>query len=317
MANSDETKKKVSTTNKKKNSTGAKSTAKKTSTSSKSTAKKASTKKSTSTKQTEKKEPIKQVAIVQEENHFGRTLIAAVVIVLIFLAGYFGIKYKKNGGTSEVYKMSVDEKRFKNEYEVLNGTTRENGDKIKDVTIKEENHITYIDAKEAAKILDTGSGIIYFGYAACPGCRNFVPVLIDAANASGVDKIYYVDIRQDDKDSNDIRDIYALNERKRPSKIKDATDEYLDIKLILANYIEEYVLTTEEGKKVSTGEKRLYAPTLVAVKNGEVVGHRVGTVKDENENANSLTDDDEKNLFNAFTSIFNTYLGNGCQEDGC
>ena len=45
--------------------------------------------------------------------------------------------------------------------------------------------------EEIFDILD-GTGIIYFGFPECPWCRNAVPVLLDAAEEVGIEKIYYI-----------------------------------------------------------------------------------------------------------------------------
>ncbi len=311
-----------------------KTPAKKTSTAKKSstTKKTSTTKKKTNTvevakkatpKVEAKKEAPKTPAIVQEEYHFGRTLLAAILILVIFVGGYLGIKYKIDGKDGDAnYKMTEDEEKFKNEYEGLNGTTRSNGQKNKDITIEKDNNIVYISIDEAAKILEDGSGVIYFGFSACPWCRNLVPVLIDAMKSSELDTIYYVDVKKDDKPENDIRDTFVLDDKDRARKGKEASsDAYYDVLLYLASYLDDYELTTEKGKKVSTGEKRLGAPTVVAVKDGVVVGYHSGTVeghkKDESGALRDLTKDEEGTLFNTLSGIISKYLGSGCQEDGC
>lgn len=312
---------------KKKTSSSTKTTAKKTTTkkpaAKKNTTKTASTKpKQTVAKTPEKKEPVKTPTIIQEENHFGRTILAAALILVIFVGGYLGIKYKMDSGDSEArYTATEDEARFKSEYENLNGTTRSNGQKNKDVSIKKHNNIKYIDTAEAAKILDSGTGVIYFGFAACPWCRTLAPTLIDAMSASELDTIYYVDVRPEDKAENDIRDRYELDSRNKAKKAKDADSSYYDILLALAGELKEYTLTTQDGKTVHTGEKRLFAPTVVAVKDGVVVDIHEGTVenheKDENGTLRDLTKEEETTLFNELSSLISKYLDSGCNEDGC
>lgn len=289
---------------------------------SKSTSSKVVTSKKAPVKAEEVKETPKVPAIVQEENHFGRTILAAALILVMFLAGYLGIKYKMDSGTSkERYNATEDEKRFKEAYESLNGTTRSNGQKNKNIEVKSDNNIVYISTKEAADILDSGSGVIYFGFSSCPWCRNLVPVLVDAINSTGLDKVYYVDVRPDDNPQNDIRDRYELSNRGKPVIAKEADQYYSKILLPLAGILDDYVLTGESGKKVNIGEKRLLAPTIVTVKDGELMKYHIGTVdnheKDDNGDLRDLTKEEENQLFNTLTEMFSDYLGNGCQEDGC
>lgn len=311
-----------------------KTTTKKTTTK---TAKKDSPKKATSApkKETSSKPPVKKASetkssakkttIVQEENNYGKTLLAAILIVIVLLGAYLGVQYKKNGGFGgdKDYVATADEKKFKEDYESLNGTTRANGQKNKEVKIIDDNNIKYITIEEAAKVLDSGSGVIYFGFAACPWCRNAVPTLLEAMTASELEEIYYVDIRPEDKAENDIRDVYALNSKNKAKKQRDALDPaYHDVLLALANYLDDYVLVTDSGKKVNTGEKRLYAPTVVAVRDGEVVGFHEGTVenheKDENGELRDLTNDERKELLNTYSDIISKYLKDSCDaEEGC
>lgn len=266
-----------------------------------------------------------KTSIVQEENHYGRTLIAGLLIIIIFVGGFLAVKYKENGGLlpNDKYVPTQAEKDFKEEYESLNGTTRSNGVKNKEISIMEDNNIKYLTVEEAAKMLDSGSGIIYFGFAACPWCRNAVPVLLNAMNSSELDTIYYVNVRPDDDASKDIRDTYILNSKNKAKKSKDADQAYYDILTALANDLEDYVLTTDAGKKVNTGEKRLYAPTVVAVKEGVVVGFHEGTVegheKDENGVLRDLTKDEETELLNTYSQMISKYLNDSCGEDteGC
>lgn len=272
------------------------------------------TKKTTSNKTT-------QNTIVQEENHYGRTILAALLIVIIFIGGYFGVQYKKNNGSKSEnkYVATADEKKFREEYEKLNGTTRSNGQKHKDVEIMVDNNIKYINLKETSEILENGSGIIYFGFAACPWCRNATPVLLNAMAASELDTIYYVDVRPDDDPEKDIRDTYVLDSKNKPRKSRDAEDAYYDVLRALANDLNDYELVTEKGKKVNIGEKRLSAPAVVAVKDGIVVGFHAGTVeghvKDETGALRDLTKEEETELLNTYSTLIGKYLNNNCDED--
>lgn len=289
----------------------------------KNTVKKAQAKKESTVKKastTPKKES--KTSIVQEENHYGRTLLAALLIIVVVVGGYLAVEWKKNGGINpkEKYVATADEKAFKEEYESLNGTTRSNGQINKEISILEDNNIKYLTVSEAAAMLDSGSGIIYFGFAACPWCRAAVPVLLNAMNSSELDTIYYVNVRPDDDVNKDIRDTFILDSRNKAKKSKDAEKAYYDILLALANELSDYELTTDSGKKVNIGEKRLNAPTVVAVKDGVVVGFHVGTVdnhsKDSEGKLRDLTKEEETELLNTYTSIIGKYLNTDCGTNG-
>ena len=267
--------------------------------------------KSTSAKKTKTtKKKINLITLMQEENNYAKTIIAALIIVVIFLSGYFILK-NNNKSPFESLTATADEKEFKKEYESINGTTRTNGQEVKKINIRDKNKMEYIDIEKALEILDNGSGVIYFGYAADPLCRNAVPSIIEAAADANLDKIYYINVRPNDKIENDIRDTYELNERNKPKLVKEGSDGYKDLIVALANELSDYVLYTDKGKSVNAGEKRLNVPTVVAIKDGELVGYHEGTVKGNNEEdgkVNDLTEAEEKELYNTYKEIFEEYL---------
>ena len=272
------------------------------------------TKKTPAKKATAPKTVKKETKVVQEENNYTRTLIAAVLIALIVLGGYLAVRIKENGSLTgkDDYVATADEKTFKESYEGLNGTTDANGQKITEVEIMVDNNIEYISLDKALSILDSGSGVIYFGFSACSYCRNAVPVLLDSMNSSDLDKIYYVDIRPDNKAENDLRDTYSLNAKNKAKKTKDASDTYYEVLTSLANHLDDYVLYTEKGKKVNTGEKRLLAPTVVSVVKGEIVGFHQGTLDsheaDDKGTLKDLTKEQKKELLKKYTKVISEYL---------
>lgn len=281
---------------------------------------KSSPKKSNSPKKDVNKKSTSKTTIVQEENNYAGTLFKGILILLILVGGFFAYKKATEKKDEEKIVLTEDEKRFKKEYESLNNTVRSNGIKNKSIEVIDNNNIKYINVKEASKILDEGSGVIYFGFAACPWCRNAVPELLTAMTNTSLDTIYYVDVRPNDDSNNDIRDAWELNTRNKAFKKKDADEAYYKILISLANELQDYVLTTDSGKKVNTGEKRLSAPTVVAVLNGEIVGFHEGTVenheKDKDGNLRDLTKEEKEKLVDTYTKIITKYKDNECGSDG-
>lgn len=281
-------------------------------------------------KETKKVENIKEVKEPKknrnEEDNYSHTLLAAIIIVIIFLCGYLGIQYNKHkdDNNTQGYVMTDDEQHFKEEYENINNTTRSNGTQNKEISIIEDNNIVYITLDEANDILDSGSGVIYFGYAADPYSRIAVPILLNAMSSTNLETIYYVNIRANDKEENDLRDIYVLNDKNKAKKTKDASSSYYEVVTSLANYLDEYILYTKKGKKVDTGVKRINTPTVVAVKEGNVVDFHEGTVDnhelDENEKLRDLTKEEEEKLDETYSNLISKYLNSDCavgEEKGC
>jgi hypothetical protein len=249
----------------------------------------------------------KTTKIVQEENNYKNITIASVIIAVIFIVGIIVIQnISKNGGVAN-YVPTQDETNFKKEYESLNGTSAHKVEIIKD------NNIVYIDMKKASEILESGSGVIYFGSASCEECRVSVPVLLEAMSSSELETIYYVDLTN----AKNLRDEYVLNEKNK-AKIKlAATAEYDSVRLALANHLEDYVLTTAKGKKVNTGQKRLQDLTVISVVEGQVMGFHEGTV--ENHKATEkLNKEQEEDLLESYTKVISSQLNKKCTiETGC
>lgn len=173
------------------------------------------------------------------------------------------------------------ETHFKLEYESLNGKN----DYI-DVNIPSDNNIVYADYEQIFDILD-GTGVIYFGYPECPWCRNAVPVLIEAAKEAEVDQIYYLNNNKD-RDTKTLKDGKVVTE-------KEGTDNYNK-------------LLEKLGDKASTYEglednsiKRLYFPTLVVVKNGEITDYIEGTVDSQKDPQKPLNEKQKKELKDKYT----------------
>lgn len=283
----------------------------------KSNVKKTTTKKVSNTKKTTIPK------LIQEENNYGKTLLAALLIIVVLLSSYFIIqnKQKEGEGKETPYVQTENEKRFKEEYESLNNTKRSNGIDHKNISIMEDNNIEYIDMKQASEILENGSGIIYFGFAACPWCRNAVPVLLEAMENASLDKIYYVDLKKDDLQANDVRGTYKLNDKGNKAVVDVVASEgYKEVLKALDKYLPEYTLTNKNGKKISTGEKRLGGPTVIVVKDGKILDYHAGTVeghsKDENGVLPDLTKEQKEALYEKYSEMIMTYQDDTCPIDG-
>lgn len=249
--------------------------------------------------------------------NYGRTILAAALIILILVAGYFSYQYKngmsgeKNDKEIEEYKPTLDEKKFKEEYESLNETKRSNGEINKKIEIDVDNNIVYISIDEAADILKEGSGVIYFGFSACPWCRNAIPSLIKAMQVAKLDKIYYVNLRQNDDSSKDIRAQYQVVKNKIKLTREASSPKYEEVLSSLENYLDDYIVTNEAGKEFNTGKKVLGAPTVATVKEGIVLGVHTGTYnghKKVNGELPHLTSEQQIELQNIYTNLILKYL---------
>lgn len=104
-----------------------------------------------------------------------------------------------------------------------------------------DNVFVYRTPEEIIKILKNGTGIVYLGFPECPWCRQYVVYLNEVAKENNVEKINYLNI---------------LDER------KNNTDAYKEIVSILSDYLQY----DEDGNK------RIYVPAVIAVKDGKIIG---------------------------------------------
>ena len=115
--------------------------------------------------------------------------------------------------------------------------------------LSKDNIYTYRKYEEIEKILEHGTGLVYLGFPECPWCQRYVVYLNEVAKEQGVEKIYYYNIMEDRKNN---------------------TKEYQK----LVSILEENLSYDEEGNS------RIYAPSIIAVKNGKIVGFDDETAKD-------------------------------------
>lgn len=115
--------------------------------------------------------------------------------------------------------------------------------------VDDDNLFVYRSIEEIIKILENGTGIVYLGFPECPWCQAYVPYLNEVAAKNEITKIYYYNI---------------LNDR------KEETEEYKKILELLQDYVEYD----------NEGNKRIYAPTVIFVSNGKIVGMDSETAKD-------------------------------------
>ena len=177
-------------------------------------------------------------------------------LIAVALAGVlFGFLYFFNKDKN------TDAYKFKKEYESLNGKRSESGKTYRTLNISKNNRIKYSTAKEIVeKIENNETFIVYFGFAKCPWCRSMVENLLDLADEYDTD-IYYVDVL-------DIRNTIELKDG-RVVTTKKGDKYYLKLLLKLDNVLSDYVLETENKNELNTGEKRIYAPNVVAVVQGK------------------------------------------------
>ena len=228
--------------------------------------------------------------------------IVFLLLVIISLVGLTAC-YKKE---------ETDALKFKEEYEKINNEKTSYGTINREISISKDNPFIYKSAEEINEMIENKETfVVYFGFAACPWCRSVIETLIETAKEKGLDTIYYVDVYN-------IRDQLKLDENGSVIVDKKGTDAYYKLLENLDNVLTDYTLTDSDNNTVSTGEKRVYAPNVVSIINGEATLLRTGISDHQTDPYAGLTEEIKKDTKDDFTKVINQVLhSNICTQDGC
>lgn len=200
-----------------------------------------------------------------------------------------------------------DSVKFKKEYEEFNGKKSSTGEEYISLDIDKDNYIKYSGIDEVIDIINNGTGVIYFGYPECLKCRNVVDVLLDVSDSTSVDTIYYLNVKN-------IRDRYSLDENGNITTEVETSKEYRELLDVLDSVLDDYILKDSNGNDISVGEKRLYVPLVVFVKNGKIVGSHEGTVPTHIEG--NLSKEEREELYDIYKkNIDDIYKSNYCDKE--
>lgn len=215
-------------------------------------------------------------------------LVCCILVVLIGLGFFF-------------LKEDSDQIKFKKEYESINGITQ-NGYTYLDVSIPKNNLMKYATYDEVTNLIKSGTGIIYFGFKECPWCRTAVPVLIETANENNIDEILYFN-------AYDIRDIKHLDKDGNIVTDKEGTKEYYKLIDMLDSCLTSYSGLNDDSIK------RLYFPTVVFVKNGQIKGCHISTVESQKDVNVPLTNIQKKELKGIYKGYIKQIYTGTCDID--
>ena len=235
-----------------------------------------------------------------------KIFLGIVLLLLVFMIFVGIIVFKEKRETSNVD--NTEAIIFKNEYETLNNMVNENnGKSYKELIISSNNPVDILSEEETISLLESGTGVLYLGFPECPWCRSMLPVLLQTLDNMNIDKLYYLNIK-------DKRDTLTLNSKNKVEVTKEGTQGYYKMLELMDDVLEPYYLTTSKGKKVDTKEKRIYAPTVVFIKNGEILGIHVSTVDSQTDPYEKLTLEQEEELSNIFSELINKVYNVNCDE---
>lgn len=211
------------------------------------------------------------------------TVLAAIVLVLNIQ------KVISNNSQTDGIK-------FKEEYEKLNGKKNDQGKKYREITIDSKNKIVYKTTEEVLNLIDKKkSFVLYFGFDTCPWCRSVVPTLASISKELN-QKVYYIDVK-------DIRDTYELDDDNKPKLVKKGSKDYSKLLEKLEPVLEDYTLTDSDNNEIKVGEKRIYAPNIISVINGEAKELTTGISDKQTEGYMKLTKEMEKETYNKIKKV--------------
>lgn len=149
--------------------------------------------------------------------------------------------------------------------------------------LDKDNVYVYKSINDIINVLSKGTGIVYLGFPECPWCQRYVVYLNNLAKEYNIEEIYYYNIK-------DARS----NNTKEYQKIVELLNDLLPYD--------------------DNGNKKVFVPTVVFVKNGKVIA-----LDDETSTISDGTTPDEYwnqeriNLFNSkMDSYFKTYNAGVC-----
>ena len=226
-----------------------------------------------------------------------------IVLIVLLLIGITGCGQEKE----------TDALKFKKEYENYNGKVNERNQKeYRSISIEEENPIVYATAKDISLKMDRKESFyVYFGFSTCPWCRSMIENMLKAAKEHEIGTIYYVDVLE-------IRDTKIVNAEGEIELTREGDPFYMKLLDQMKNVLSDYSLSDADGNPVEVGEKRIYAPNVVAVVDGEAIEMTEGIADTLEDPYSELTEDMIEDSYDKLDCIFKCLeKSTMCKKNSC
>jgi len=192
-----------------------------------------------------------------------KKFLISLIIIIVILIGVILFSVIKH--------YNLDNVRFEREYEKLNNKMTSDGREYPFVDVPSDNVIRYSSYEELVKIIDNkDDAVIYLGNNACLYCRTVVQVLLDVSSNTEIDKIYYIDVR---------------NESSKVGKIVEVI-----------------------GDKIIGNNKNLELPLVLFIVDGRVVSFKIGTFVSHKDPYKKLNDTQLSALTNVYMTGINDVI---------
>lgn len=220
-------------------------------------------------------------------------VIALLMTMIVLIVFFFFLHWNLDSGDLGSIKKTA--KDFKEEYEKLNHKKDREGNSYLNLSIDSDNIIQYATYDKIFSLLERGTGIIYFGTPESNQSRALLPILFDASEEVGVDTIYYLDLSAD-------RDQKELGEDGKLITKKEGSKNYQRLVKKLESVLENYDGLEDDSIK------RVYFPTLVFVKDGEIIASHVGKEESNNDSYVPMNEEEIQKLKEELMSAMNQII---------
>lgn len=151
-------------------------------------------------------------------------------------------------------------------------------------SISKDNPFEYATIDEVLDILESGSGIIFFGNSDCEWCVASAAILNQALTYKNVSKVYYYN----------------------PKNIREKnTKKYQKLLQLLGDNLE----------KDESDSPYLYLPDVYFVRDGKIIGHNNDTATMNGTVDEALTDKNRKELKNKYLELISEYNIGECADN--
>lgn len=229
-------------------------------------------------------------------------IVLPIILLILALLSYFKLS-----------SLNTDAMKFKREYEKYNNKKTDSGEEYLNLNIESNNPMKYKSADDLIDIISNKTGIIYLGFPECPWCRNAISVLLDVAEENDIKDIYYFNIKNE-RDSYTLEDSKLVYEKDENGNEIKGTKDYSKLLKALDSVLFDYVLEVD-GKKYETGVKRIYAPSVIFIKDGKIIGIQVSTVESQTDPYKKLTKDQYNELYDIYTDYVVKMKSSTCSID--
>lgn len=160
-----------------------------------------------------------------------------------------------------------------------------------------------LSEEEVFYTLKNKTGILFFTWEECPWCKELIPYLVNLSMEKEVPLFIF--------EGYDMRDIKELDDKGNVITKKEGSSLYNTLLRELNQYLPYYEGLGEYK------EKRIYLPTTIFLKDGQIIDVHTGLVDSYENPKESLTKEQENELIAYLKEQIKEIKTKSCPETGC